>query len=82
MVPPLSLKGRPIIADQMSPTKNFSKLLDKILSSLVPRQESYIRVPFFVRSYAAMRRKESNLAGSKPSRKKKLEQDFCRHFFL
>ena len=43
MVAPLSLKWGPIIVGSMSPTKNFSKLLNKILSPLVPRQESYIK---------------------------------------
>ena len=43
MQAPQSLKGRPIIAGPASPIKPLSKLLDKILSPLVPLQESYIK---------------------------------------
>ena len=40
---PHTLKGRPIIAGPTSPTKHLSKLIDKILSPLVPLQESYVK---------------------------------------
>ena len=43
MAPPISLKGRPIIAGPKSPTKNLSKLLEKILSPLVLHQKSYVK---------------------------------------
>ena len=43
MPPPSDLKGRPIVAGPLSPTKNLSKLLDKILSPIVPFQKSYIK---------------------------------------
>ena len=51
MQPPQSLKGRPIIAGPASPIKPLSKLLDKILSPLVPLQGSYIKDDWdFIRS--------------------------------
>ena len=43
MSPPDSLKGRPIIAGPSSPIKPLSKLMDKLLSPLVAKQESYIK---------------------------------------
>ena len=43
MDPPKTLKGRPIIAGPSSPIKPLSKIMDKILSPLVPLQESYIK---------------------------------------
>ena len=43
MDPPSSLKGRPIIAGPTSPIKPLSKIMDKILSPIVPLQESYIK---------------------------------------
>ena len=43
MAPPDDLKGRPIIAGPNSPTQHLSKLLEKILSPLVPYIKSYIK---------------------------------------
>ena len=43
MPPPESLKGRPIIAGPISPTKHLSKLIGRILAPLVPHQDSYIK---------------------------------------
>ena len=43
MTPPADLKGRPIIAGPNSPTQHLSKLLEKILSPLVPFMKSYIK---------------------------------------
>ena len=51
MKPPQSLKGRPIIAGPVSPTKNLSKLIGKILSPLVNKQITYIKDDWaFIRS--------------------------------
>ena len=41
--PPNNLKGRPIIADQNSPTQRLSSLLEKILTPLIPKLKSYIK---------------------------------------
>ena len=41
--PPNNLKGRPIIADQNSPTQGLSSLLEKILTPLIPKLKSYIK---------------------------------------
>ena len=43
MDPPETLKGRPIIAGPCSPIKPLSKIMDKILSPLVPLQESFVK---------------------------------------
>ena len=43
MDPPPDLKGRPIIAGPNAPTQHLSKILDKIISPLVPLLQSYIK---------------------------------------
>ena len=40
---PESLKGRPIVAGPLSPTKHLAQLIDRILSPIVSQQKSYIK---------------------------------------
>ena len=64
MDPPTDLKARPVIAGPIAPTQNASKLLEKILTPLVPTQSTYIKDDWdFIKKIPQKLEFECNLFG-------------------